>query len=149
MRGRLLCKIGREAARLRRQRRKDTKAEVSEVIRSFLQATNGGEHAEDNEVAGNWFQADEGELHRSADDPSGSKNEAADASQSVPLHAAGGDSDEEFWMNLPTVSDRTCRIQNVPVQANRLFPGMMVRSRMSMLRSTQVRVSAVQVEDVA
>ena len=36
MRGRLRCKLGKEAALLRRRRREDAKCEVSEVIRSFI-----------------------------------------------------------------------------------------------------------------
>ena len=115
MRGRVLCRLGKEAARLRRQRRKNAKKEVREVIRSFISAADDVEHTR-NEVAA--------------------------------VHAAGGDSDEEFWRNLPTVTDRSCRIRDVPVQASRLFPGRMVRSRMSKLQSAQVSVSAVRTEDV-
>ena len=43
MRGRVLCKISSEAARLRRMRRKEAKAEVKELIDSFLVAASGEE----------------------------------------------------------------------------------------------------------
>ena len=41
MRGRLRCKIGKEAALLRRRRRRDAKSEVREVIRSFIGDADG------------------------------------------------------------------------------------------------------------
>ena len=41
MRGRVLCKISNEAARLRRMRRKAAKAEVKELIDSFMIAASG------------------------------------------------------------------------------------------------------------
>ena len=44
MRGRVLCKISSKAAKLRRQRRKEIKLEVREVISSFLDdADDGGQ----------------------------------------------------------------------------------------------------------
>ena len=43
MRGRVLCKISSEAARLRRMRRKAAKAEVNELIESFMIAASGEE----------------------------------------------------------------------------------------------------------
>ena len=48
MRGRVLCKISSEAARLRRMRRKAAKAEVNELIESFTIAANGEEAGSTN-----------------------------------------------------------------------------------------------------
>ena len=120
MRGRVLCKMGREDARLRRQRRKEAKAEVSEVIRTFIQATNGGEHARYEEMAETRSHADGDELRRSADDLLDRKDEA---------------DSEEFWMNLPASDSRTGHIQGIPTQAIRNYPGMIVKWRADALRA--------------
>ena len=53
MRGRLLCRIGKEAADLRRLRRKNAKREVRELIRSFVGDTvDDGQHSGDGFIAG-------------------------------------------------------------------------------------------------
>ena len=39
MKGRILCKLSSEAAKLKRQRRKDIKAEVDDLVSSFIAAT--------------------------------------------------------------------------------------------------------------
>ena len=127
MQGRVRCKIASQAAKLRRLRRREAKTEVAEVIRSFMQAANGVNH-EDGPATSVGGQGAGGE---------------------EPIHLAGSDSDEEFWMNLPAISDRTSRIQCIPALASRPYPGMMVRSRVSALRSAQLQAGAMQVEDVA
>ena len=43
MKGRVVCTINSEAARLRRQRRKEANAEVKDLIDAFLEAASGGE----------------------------------------------------------------------------------------------------------
>ena len=92
MRGRVLCRISSKAAKLRRQRRKEAKAEVCEVISTFLQAANGMELASDDSMTMTRPNADHDELIRAADD----------------------NSDEEFWMNLPACDSRTGHIQGIP-----------------------------------
>ena len=127
MQGRVRCKIASQAAKLRKLRRREAKAEVAEVITSFLQAANDLDH-EDGIIKSLGGQGAEGK---------------------EPTRFDGNDSDEEFWMNLPAISDRTSRIQCIPALASRPYPGMMVRSRVSALRSAQLQAGAMQVEDVA
>ena len=116
MRGRLLCKIGKEAARLRRQRRKDAKVEVREVIRSFISAADGEGQTMDDGVVADSSPAGEN-LSQQTDDQW--------------EQALGSDnSDEEFWATLPTTDSRTMHIQGIPSRPDRSFPGKAVRSRL-------------------
>ena len=116
MRGRLLCRIGKEAARLRRQRRKDAKDEVREVIRSFISAADGDEQTTDDGVV-----ADSSPAGENLNQQTGDQWE----------QALGGDnSDEEFWATLPTTDSRTMHIQGIPSRPDRSFPGKPVRSRL-------------------
>ena len=116
MQGRVRCKIACQAAKLRRLRRSEAKAEVTEVISSFLQAANGMDH-KDGSVTSIVGHGAEGE---------------------EPTRFASNDSDEEFWMSLPASDDRTSHIQCIPTQASRPYPGMMVRSRVSALRAAKL-----------
>ena len=45
------------------------------------------------------------------------------------------DSDEEFWLALPTTDSRTSHIQSIPTQPNRSFPGRAMRSRVVTLEA--------------
>lgn len=97
LRGRVLCRPGREAAKLKRLRRKRVKEEVREVIRSFINADEDGGRPGYTEVA--------------------------------VREMGSGDSDEEFWLALPTIDSRTSHIQSIPTQPSRSFPGRAMRSR--------------------
>lgn len=116
MRGRLLCKIGKEAAGLRRQRRTDAKEDVGEVIRSYICAANNDAQAEEDGIA--------------AGSSSSIENLGLQTCERVELAGDDSDSDEEFWSTLPTTDSRTKHIQNLPTQPDRSFPGRAVRSRM-------------------
>jgi len=116
MQGRVRCKIASQAAKLRRVRRSEAKAEVTEVISSFLQAANGMDHA-DETVTSIVVPGAEGK---------------------EPTCIASNDSDEEFWMSLPASDDRTSHIQSIPTHASRHYPGMMVKSRVNALRAAKL-----------
>ena len=49
--------------------------------------------------------------------------------EDVEQEMGNNDSDEEFWLALPTTDSRTSHIQNIPTQPNRSFPGRAVRLR--------------------
>ena len=119
----MLCRMGREAARLRRQRRKEAKAEVSEVIRTFIQATNNEEHASDEVIVETRSNADDNALLRSTDKPLDIQGES--------------NSDEEFWLNLPASDSRTDHTWCIPTHANRNFSGRVVKSRTDALRAAK------------
>ena len=90
LRGRVLCRQYRGAARLKRLRRKKAKEEVREVIRSFID----------------------------------------DSCEDEPVHEVSkNESNETFWLTLPTTDSRASHIQSIPTQPSRSFPGRAVRSR--------------------
>ena len=125
MRGRLLCKIGKEAAELRRRRRKVAKLEVREVIRSFMDGAGDDVRlpGESSVLSRLFSGCDVAEEHTS--NLSGLGGE-----QVVP--APGDDnSDEEFWSNLPSVDSRAKRLLSIPSGPDRSFPGKAVRSRVA------------------
>ena len=104
--GRLLYKLGREAAVVRRRRRKEVKTEVRELIRTFL-----------------------------GDEDDGGQQQAAvqtivmdDQGQKEPVEP-GACSDEEFWAKLPVVSSRERHMLNVPTKPSRIYPGRTIKSR--------------------
>ena len=101
MRGRLRCKIGKEAALLRRRRRKDAKGEVREVIRSFVDDAGG----EGDQVA---------------HDPDHSGHATAEDKDC-----------EAFWASLPVEVSRGKHFLNIPTKPDRCFPGKAVKSRMA------------------
>ena len=99
MRGRLRCKIGKEAALLRRRRRKDAKSEVREVIRSFVGEADGA---------------------RVQEAPSSELDERATAED---------EECEAFWASLPVEVSREQHILNIPSLPTHGFPGKAVKSR--------------------
>ena len=105
MRGRLLCRNSKEAALLRRSRRRIAKIEVREVISSFL--GNAG-----NEVAQGIVEPEHSEQATEDDKVS-----------------------EEFWASLPVVASRERHVLNIPTKPERCFPGKAVQSRMLLLGS--------------
>ena len=108
MRGRLLYRIAKEAAQLRRARRKAAKAEVREIIRAF---ENG---------------SDEEEL------PVDDCVDLVSDKQEVPV-ADDDDADEEFWASLPVVCTREKHINAIRTRPDRYFPGKAVTVRSSLV----------------
>ena len=98
MRGRLRCKIGKEAALLRRRRRREAKCEVREVIRSFI---NEASEEEDQEAL------------------SSDRDERT---------AAEDDECEAFWANLPVEVSREQHIRDIPSLPEPLIRGIGVRA---------------------
>ena len=108
MRGRVLCKISSKAARLRRQRRKQVKLEVLEIIRSFCDdADDGGQQ-----------------------EMEGQTSSSGDHGQQAPVEADVC-SDEEFWANLPAMSSRERHVQCIPTEPIRKFPGKAIKLRLN------------------
>ena len=105
MRGRLLCRNSKEAALLRRSRRRIAKIEVRKVISSFL--GNAG-----NEVAQGIVEPEHSEQATEDDKVS-----------------------EEVWASLPVVASRERHVLNIPTKPERCFPGKAVQSRMLLLGS--------------
>ena len=108
LKGRLLYRIGREAAQLRKAKRRATKAEVREIIRAF-------EHGSDEEEP-----LPDSRVHTLNDE------------QEEPV-ADDVDSDEEFWASLPVVCTREKHINAISTRPDRYFPGKAVTVRSSLV----------------
>ena len=89
MSGRLRCKIGREAALLRRRRRKEAKSEAREVISSFIGDA-------------------EGDGGQDAYEPNCDEQTAAEDNEC-----------EIFWANLPVEVSREKHLLNIPTRPGR------------------------------
>ena len=110
MRDKVLCKVNREAVRLKRLLRREARAEVKELIESFTAAANC-------EV-----------VTAVVNGPASSAGATVGEDEQ---------SDEDFWTNLPTLAsqDRT-HIREIPTQAARAYPGKAVRTRADVLKVT-------------
>ena len=162
MRGRLLYKISKEAAEVRRRRRKIAKLEVREVIRSFLDGddddaqlpvfsrhSSGCEAAPDH-TCNSSFSRHSSACVATADHTrnslfsrhSSAREVAADHTCTqndldngqVVQAARDDNSDEEFWSSLPVVDSRTKHLLSVPSIPERSFPGKTIRSRLDAIR---------------
>ena len=120
LRGRVLCRLGKEAAKLKRLRRKKAKEEVREVIRSFISSAEDEGQPMDEVVA-------------VAGSGSSVENLSQQTREYLEQEMGNDDSDEEFWLALPTTDSRTNHIQSIPTQPSRSFPGRAVRSRVGAL----------------
>ena len=118
LRGRLLYKLGKEAALVRRRRRKEVKSEVREVIRSFLDDTGDGGQPE-AAVLRSASGSTDSELNRLKDEQGQSLAVVTD-----------GSSDEEFWANLPILGSRERHMLNVPTKPDRSYLGRAIKSRL-------------------
>ena len=103
MRGRLLYRKGKEAALLRRRRRKAAKIEVREVIDSFIGDAGVEGALRVDEPEHDWQITDD------------------------------DDECELFWANMPVEVSRERHILNIPTRPERCFPGKAVKSREVML----------------
>ena len=99
MKGRLLLRQGKEAAQLRRRRRREAKVEVREVIVSFIG---------DADVVG-----DQG-----VTEPEHDQQMTEDDNDC-----------EQFWASLPVELSRETHLLDIPTRPDRCFPGKAVRSR--------------------
>ena len=111
MHDRVLCKVSREAARLRRLRRKEAKSEVKEITESFTAAANNVGVPTDGDGRANPIVTTVGEDEQS----------------------------ESFWTTLPTMAaqNRTC-IREIPTHAVRTYPGRMVMTRADLLKAATI-----------
>ena len=115
MKGRILCKLSSEAEKLKRQRRKDIKAEGDDLVSSFLAATEGSCPSGTDDL-----------LVASPTTACGALAQKADDEQS----------DVDLWTNLPTRAnlDRA-HVHEIPTQACRKYLGRLVRSRADALKA--------------
>ena len=112
MHDRVLCKVSRETARLRRLLRKEAKSEVKELIESFTAVAN----SED--------------VIAEVDGLASSVDAAVDEDEQ---------SDENFWASLPTMATQNrTHVREIPTQALRAYPGRMVKTRADLLKETAI-----------
>ena len=122
LRGRVLCRLGKEAAKHRRLRRRKAKHEVREVIESFSKAAEGeGQPIEEEMTMAGSVSCGEGFNQQTCEQWESERGD--------------DNSDEEFWSSLPTADSRTDHLQSIPPQPSRDFPGRAVRSRLGALEA--------------